>query len=220
MQTARRKKDKVRTIALVGYTNTGKSTLLNSLTGADVLSKDMLFATLDTTAREFLIDNVPFLLTDTVGFLQELPHQIIEAFHSTLESAKYCDLALIVLDSAGNYEMQFETTLKTLQELGFESPYLVVLNKCDKAPTVHFHDGIKVSAKDGTGLEELKAKILEKFRGELVFEKLYVPYEKMNDFQKLKPLLYEKEVNFLDGGLEISANIPVIHQEQFKEFLK
>lgn len=102
--TQRRQKDGVRSIALVGYTNTGKSTLLNALTGADVLVKDALFATLDPTSRAFTIDDMKFLLTDTVGFLQDLPHHLIDAFKSTLESALHCDLALIVCDAFGRAE--------------------------------------------------------------------------------------------------------------------
>ena len=104
LQTDRRKKDAVKTIALVGYTNTGKSTLLNLLTGSDVYVKNELFATLDPTARKFEIDGVPFLLVDTVGFLQDLPHNLIEAFKSTLESALHCDLALIVCDGSKVYD--------------------------------------------------------------------------------------------------------------------
>ena len=106
LQTARRQKTNVKTIALVGYTNTGKSTLMNLLTGADVYVKNELFATLDPTARNFSIDGVEFLLVDTVGFLQDLPHNLIEAFKSTLESALHCDLALIVCDATGEYDMQ------------------------------------------------------------------------------------------------------------------
>ena len=131
MQTARRKKDEVKTIALVGYTNTGKSTLLKRLTGADTYIKNELFATLDPTARTFTIDGVEFILVDTVGFLQDLPHHLIEAFHSTLESALHADLALIVCDATGEYDMQLQTTLQTLSDMGFSSPYLLVMNKTE-----------------------------------------------------------------------------------------
>ena len=113
LQTVRRKKDAVKTIALVGYTNTGKSTLLNLLTGSDVYVKNELFATLDPTARSFSVNDAEFLLVDTVGFLQDLPHNLIEAFKSTLESALNCDLALIVCDATGEYDMQLKTTLYT-----------------------------------------------------------------------------------------------------------
>ena len=131
LQVERRKKDGARTVALVGYTNTGKSTLLNALTGSDVFVKDALFATLDPTSRKVEIEGMDFLITDTVGFLRDLPHHLIEAFKSTLESALHCDLALIVCDAGGDFEMQLETTLSTLNGMKFSSPYLVVMNKCD-----------------------------------------------------------------------------------------
>jgi GTP-binding protein HflX len=132
LQTERRKKDAVKTIALVGYTNTGKSTLLNALTGAETYTKNELFATLDPTARKFTIDGVNFLLVDTVGFLQALPHHLIEAFKSTLESALHCDLALIVCDATGEYDMQIKTTLETLEQMQFCAPVLTVMNKSEE----------------------------------------------------------------------------------------
>ena len=148
MLSERRKKDKVLTIALVGYTNTGKSTLLNAMTGANVLVKDALFATLDPTSRQFSIEDVPFLMIDTVGFLQNLPHHLIEAFKSTLESALWCDLALIVCNAAGEYELEKQTTLETLRGMGFTAPYLFVYNQCDKLTDLQSlpHDGIAISA--------------------------------------------------------------------------
>ena len=127
----RRRKEKVKTIALVGYTNTGKSTLMNHLTGADVYVKNELFATLDPTARSFKIADVDFLLIDTVGFLQALPHDLIKAFQSTLESALNCDLALIVCDGTGDFQMQLDTTLKTLEDLKFNLyHYLAMIGNC------------------------------------------------------------------------------------------
>ena len=148
LQAERRKKDKVRTIALVGYTNTGKSTLLNVLTGAEVFTQNALFATLDPTARSFEIEGVPFLLVDTVGFLQNLPHHLIEAFKSTLESALNCDLALIVCDISGDFKTQLNTTLDTLKSMNFTAPYLVVMNKCDLGDADYPADEILISAKE------------------------------------------------------------------------
>ena len=148
LQTVRRKKDAVKTIALVGYTNTGKSTLLNLLTGSDVYVKNELFATLDPTARSFSVNDAEFLLVDTVGFLQDLPHNLIEAFKSTLESALNCDLALIVCDATGEYDMQLKTTLDTLREMDFASPYLVVMNKSEGMDTSAFPYGsVAITAK-------------------------------------------------------------------------
>ncbi len=221
MQTERRKKERVRTIALVGYTNTGKSTLLNAMTGADVFVKDALFATLDPTARAFEIEGVPFLMVDTVGFLQSLPHQLIEAFHSTLESALHCDLALIVCDASGEYRTQMETTLSTLRSLGFASPYLLVMNKCDVAPDrdVLPREAVCISAKNGTGLDVLKRRIFEALRDEYQRAELFVPYDRLAEYGKIRALLTERSVEYTDDGAKISVIIPAEYAEQFRSYL-
>ena len=221
LQAERRKKERVKTIALVGYTNTGKSTLLNVLTGADVFVKNALFATLDPTARAFEIEGVPFLLVDTVGFLQSLPHHLIEAFKSTLESALNCDLALIVCDASGEYEMQLQTTLDTLHGMGFSAPYLVVMNKCDAAPDNFFpSDCVRISARTGEGLEELKRRIFSALEDEFVRAELFVPYAETSDYSALRSLLTERSVVYTDDGAEISVIIPTIYAEKFRRFLK
>ena len=180
MLAERRKKNNVLSIALVGYTNTGKSTLMNALTGADVLIRNALFATLDPTSRAFEIEDVPFLLVDTVGFLQDLPHHLIKAFKSTLESALWCDLALIVCNGAGNYELEKQTTLQTLRGMGFSAPYLIVYNQCDKRTELADlpHDGIAISAKYGIGLDSLRAKIMEVMQDRFIRCTLSVSYKK------------------------------------------
>ena len=220
LQTARRKKERIKTIALVGYTNTGKSTLLNALTGANVLAQNALFATLDPTARTFEIEGVPFLLVDTVGFLQNLPHRLIEAFHSTLESALNCDLALIVCDAAGEFDMQLKTTLDTLRELNFASPYLVVMNKSDlvNAREGFPKDFVQISAKNGTGLDTLKTAIMSALQNEFVRTKLFIPYEKTAQYGAIRNLLTESKVTYRDNGSEISAIIPAVYAERFREF--
>ena len=222
-QVERRKKEKVLTVALVGYTNTGKSTLMNALTGADVLTKDALFATLDPTARSFEIDGVPFLLVDTVGFLQNLPHNLIEAFKSTLESAVHCDLALIVCDATGDFQTQLSTTLDTLRGMNFSSPYLIVMNKCDleesrdsDAP----HDAVFISAKEKRGLDTLKKRIFMELEENFVHATLFVPYIMEGKFSALRPLCYEQSVKYTDDGTEIVAVIPAIYAQQFREFRK
>lgn len=222
LQTERRKKEQVITIALVGYTNTGKSTLLNALTGADVYAKNELFATLDPTARNFEIDGVPFLLVDTVGFLQELPHHLIEAFRSTLESAINCDLALVVCDGTGDYEMQLETTLETLKGMDFRSPYLVVMNKCDGIEdfSAFPRESVCISAKEGMGLDELKRKIFQALSPLFACKTLFIPYGKMNEYQALRPLITERKVEYTDFGEEVEAVIPAIYAERFRPYLK
>ncbi len=221
LQTVRRKKTSVKTIALVGYTNTGKSTLMNLLTGADVYVKNELFATLDPTARKFTIEGVEFLLVDTVGFLQELPHNLIEAFHSTLESALHCDLALVVCDSTGEYDMQLNTTLETLKQMEFASPYLVVMNKSEHIAdkSILPYGSIPVSAKENEGIDVLKKEILRKFREEFLFCKLFVPYAQMHVYASVKPLLTERSAIFNDDGQEIRAVIPARYAEKLNTFI-
>ena len=221
LQTARRKRDNVKTIALVGYTNTGKSTLMNLLTDSDVYVKNELFATLDPTARKFEIEGVEFLLVDTVGFLQDLPHNLIEAFKSTLESALHCDLALIVCDATGEYDMQMQTTLATLDEMDFSSPYLLVMNKCENIAdhSVLPYGSIAISAKENLGIEELKRAILQKFREEFLFCSLFVPYAQMNEYQTVKTYITERNIQFTDDGATIEAVIPARYSEKFTQFI-
>lgn len=222
LQTVRRKKTDVKTIALVGYTNTGKSTLMNLLTGSDVYVKNELFATLDPTARKFEIEGVEFLLVDTVGFLQNLPHNLIEAFKSTLESALNCDLVLIVCDAMGEYDMQLDTTLNTLREMEFSSPYLVVMNKSEGVAdtSVLPYGSVAISAKEGLGIEDLKRQILLQFKDELIFCNLFIPYEKIGVYSALKPLITERKSEFCDEGQNVSAVIPSRYAEKFTEFIK
>lgn len=221
LQTVRRKKNSVKTIALVGYTNTGKSTLMNLLTGSDVYVKNELFATLDPTARTFSINDAEFLLVDTVGFLQDLPHNLIEAFKSTLESALNCDLALIVCDATGEYEMQLKTTLDTLNEMNFSSPYLVVMNKSENiSDTSAFPYGsVAISAKEGSGIDILKKEILKRFSADFLFCDLFIPYEKLNEYGKIKNLLTEKRLEFTDDGQKIHAVIPSIYADKFAPYV-
>ncbi len=220
LQTKRRKKNAVKTIALVGYTNTGKSTLMNLLTGSNVYVKNELFATLDPTARMFSIDDVEFLLVDTVGFLQDLPHNLIEAFKSTLESALNCDLALIVCDATGEYDMQLKTTLDTLQEMDFSSPYLVVMNKSENLSASSFPYGsVAISAKENLGIEFLKREILKRFSQDFLFCELFVPYTRLNDYGKIKSLITEKSVEYTDDGQTIKAVIPAVYAEKFSPYI-
>lgn len=221
LQVERRKKDGARTIALVGYTNTGKSTLLNALTGSDVFVKDALFATLDPTSRKVEIEGMDFLITDTVGFLRDLPHHLIEAFKSTLESALHCDLALIVCDAGGDFEMQLETTLSTLNGMKFSSPYLVVMNKCDAVSDPrHFpKDAICISAKYGRGLDFLKEKIFEALQGRFVRADLFVPYAQAAVYAALRAFVTENDVQYEEDGTHIRAVIPIEHAAKFEQFL-
>lgn len=222
LQTERRKKTGVKTIALVGYTNTGKSTLMNVLTGANVYVKNELFATLDPTARAFTIEGVEFLLLDTVGFLQDLPHNLIQAFHSTLESALHADLALIVCDGTGEFDMQIETTLSTLSELKFNSPYLIVVNKTENVEdkSIFPFDSVAISTKENIGIDELKRQIFNKVRSDYVFCTLFVPYEKSSEFAKLNKYFIERSSKYTDDGQVIEATIPIPYANFFNEYIK
>ena len=222
LQTARRKKEEVKTIALVGYTNTGKSTLLNALTGAETYVKNELFATLDPTARTFFVDGVPFLLVDTVGFLQDLPHNLIEAFKSTLESALNCDLALVVCDATGEYDMQLQTTLQTLKDMAFSSPYLVVMNKSEgiRDNSAFPYGSICISAKEKLGLDGLRREILRRFKEEYLFCELFVPYAKVEDYTQKKRFLTEKKVEYAYEGQTVIATIPARYGNLFEGYIK
>lgn len=184
MRRARRDKQGQATVALVGYTNAGKSTLLNALSGADVLVEDKLFATLDPVMRNVeLPENRSCLLVDTVGFIRKLPHQLVEAFHSTLEEALYADLLVVVSDvSNPQYREQRDTVFRVLDELGAGGkPVLEALNKADRAKLgdeVEPRDAIIISAREGRGLERLRAEISRRI-GSLRHEvELLIPYEK------------------------------------------
>lgn len=220
LTTERRRKNNANTIALIGYTNVGKSTLLNRLTESEVYADDRLFATLDTTSRKLLINTREFILTDTVGFLRELPHHLISAFQSTLESALRCDLLLLVCDASSDYEMQLNTTLSVLKDLDCRVPYLLVMNKSENmADHAAFpSNSIFVSAKTGAGTEKLKAEILRFFNKENVDCTLQVPYTSFSDYVKLKKMINELSVQFKDEYIEIRASIPNIYINKFSRY--
>lgn len=182
---SRRKKDGVLTAAVVGYTNAGKSTLLNALTDAGVLAEDKLFATLDTTSRAVLLpDGRSVLLTDTVGLIRRLPHNLVEAFKSTLEEAANADIIINVIDvSDENAKSQAVVTDELLKELGCDGiPRVNVLNKCDKLPGAENipEDGtvVKISAKKGEGLERLLEAVAENLPSKAVRGRFLIPYDK------------------------------------------
>lgn len=164
-QRKRRLNSKLPLICLVGYTNAGKSTILNALTKSNVLAEDKLFATLDTTTRELYVDGQKKgLISDTVGFIQQLPHQLIEAFKSTLSELQYADLLLHVIDAADpNWENHIKVVMAILHELKVDKPMLYVFNKADKVADTqaleqqiaHYEPHVIVSAQSKTGLKPL-----------------------------------------------------------------
>ena len=204
--------------AIVGYTNAGKSTLLNTLTDAEVLEEDMLFATLDPTTRLLsLSGKQQILLTDTVGFIRKLPHHLIEAFKSTLEEAKYADFIIHVVDvSNPQADKQIHIVYETLRKLGVEDKKIVtLLNKQDqKTEEGPLHDcyadyTIPVSAKYGTGLGEVKRVLEELLREEHVLIERMVPYGQAGALQLIRKSGELLEERYEADGIFIRAYVPV-----------
>ncbi|MBQ7371992.1 MAG: GTPase HflX [Blautia sp.] len=212
----KRSKGNIQTAAIVGYTNAGKSTLLNTLTGADVLSEDKLFATLDPTTRGLVLeDGQQILLTDTVGFIRKLPHHLIEAFTSTLEEAKYADYIIHVVDASNpQAELQMHVVYQTLKDLGVEGKKIItLLNKQDLADGRQIRDSradyvCKISAKNGAGLEELKV-LLEKLLSEnqIYIERLF-PYQEAGKIQLIREYGQLLEESYTENGIQICARVP------------
>ncbi|WP_124098978.1 GTPase HflX [Ruminococcus sp. Marseille-P6503] len=182
-QRARRRKDGVLVCAIVGYTNVGKSTLLNTLTEAGVLAENKLFATLETTSRAIeLPDGRSVMLVDTVGLIRRLPHHLVEAFKSTLEEAANADVILHICDaSADDCAEQAKVTLELLKELGCEGiPVVTALNKCDKVPYIDnvgsLEGAVKISAKTGEGIDLLLDAVAKALPQSAVRAKLLVPF--------------------------------------------
>lgn len=212
-----REKNRSPVIAIVGYTNAGKSTLLNTLTDAGVLEENKLFATLDTTTRALKIDgSEQVLLTDTVGFIRKLPHHLVDAFRSTLEEAKYADLILHVVDASNpDMDAHMHIVYETLEKLGVkDKPIVTAFNKQDllENPEVckdfRADKTVKISAKHGDGLEELLAEISKILRESKVYVECVIPYtdgSKLNLIRKYGQLLSE---DYVADGTKITAYLP------------
>jgi GTP-binding protein HflX len=158
VQRARRERSQIPVVAFVGYTNAGKSTLMNRLSGSNVFVEDKLFATLDPVSRRVNFGSGDFLLVDTVGFINKLPHDLVDAFRATLEEARYADLLLHVVDTPSpNLTKQMEVVCDVLSHLGADSkPVLTVYNKCDiSGESVQEKDSVSVSAVTGMGMQDL-----------------------------------------------------------------
>lgn len=214
-----RKRKHIPTAAIVGYTNAGKSTLLNTLTDAGILAEDALFATLDPTTRLYeLPGGTQVLLVDTVGFIRKLPHHLIEAFRSTLEEATFADLIIHVADASNpNLYQQMQTVYETLHELGAdEKPIITLFNKCDLISDAHdvpLRDlradrSLIVSAKHGKGLEEVGGAIEEILRdGQICIERV-IPYEKTGLISQIREMGELVEASYQDDGIHIRAYVP------------
>ena len=220
-EVARSKRSRKSTavIAIVGYTNAGKSTLLNTLTGAQVLEEDKLFATLDPTTRILeLPSGQEILLTDTVGFIRKLPHHLIDAFRSTLEEAKYADMILHVVDaSSPQMDQQMYVVYDTLKNLGVTDKKIVTLfNKQDKVEEEGYlprdlkaEKTVRISAKWGEGLEEVK-QILEELLNEknVLIERFY-DYKDAGLIQLIRKYGQLLEEEYLGDGIRVKAYVPM-----------
>jgi len=211
--------------AIVGYTNAGKSTLLNRLTGSDVLSEDKLFATLDPTTRVMkLPSGQELMLTDTVGFIRKLPHHLVEAFKSTLEEAKYADFILHVVDvSNPQMEKQMYIVYETLQRLGISDKMIVTLfNKCDLATETMLPRDFRadktlgISAATGQGMDRLTEVLEEVLKERQVLLEYVYPYGKAGEIQKIRKYGQLLTEEYRDDGIYVQAYVPAELWNQLK----
>lgn len=224
-----RKRAPVPNAAIVGYTNVGKSSLLRRLTGANVLVENKLFATLDTTTRKIALPNKqPLLLTDTVGFIRNLPHELVDAFHATLEEAAHSDFLIHVLDASHPRVMEFyNTTMKVLSDLGADTKQtLVVFNKMDlvddeSARVIlrrHFPEAVFVSVHTGAGFDELVDRIGDFVRSGTRRVDFRFPLERTDLLARLHREGTVHHTDYLDDGIHVQATIPGRSAEALAEF--
>ncbi len=227
IQRGARRKVPYPVVALVGYTNAGKSTLFNYLTQSTVMAADMLFATLDTTVRKITPgDHRDFLLSDTVGFINDLPHDLVDAFRSTLDEALNANLILEVVDfSDPNYQMQMDVTAQTLKDLGAGSiPVLYLMNKSDRKyplselPIVR-DDKIYLSASRGIGLKELLEQIDRKLFANYFTCELLIPYADGGIENILREQAQVLETEYRDDGIYMRASVSHEQLQRYKRYI-
>jgi GTPase len=230
-QIMRRERDRAAlpTVALAGYTNAGKSTLLNAITGADVGVRDRLFHTLDPTTRSFEISGRTYLLTDTVGFIRKLPHQLVDAFGATLQEALEANLLLHVVDASAPEEDLHEMLRavdSVLEEIGAgDRTRLLVLNKIDLVDEerrreigFRFPDAPQVSAATGEGIDELIARVESTFLSSLRSMELLLPYAEGGRLSELHDVAGEMEREDTAEGVRIRARVPAAAAARFERF--
>jgi GTP-binding protein HflX len=225
---AERERSSVPRVALAGYTNAGKSTLLNALTGAEVGVANRLFETLDPTTRNFELSGRDYLLTDTVGFIEKLPHQLVEAFKATLEETTLADLIVHVVDASEPEErrmLDMHAVDEVLEEIGAgEKPRLLVLNKADllsdderhEVELAH-HDAVIVSALAGEGLDEVRERIEQTFAETLTEVELLIPYNQGGRLHELHEVAGELERTDGPDGVLVHARVPSAEMHRFQD---
>ena len=224
LKRSQREKSKIPTVALVGYTNSGKSTLMNSLSSANVLAQDKLFATLDPTVRKITLDNgQDILLIDTVGFIRKLPHHLIQAFQSTLEETVHSDVLLHIIDSSSEeFGMQRDVVLNLLENINAsDKPMIMVYNKIDlldeEILKIPDHNFIKISAKNNMGLEELLNEIIMVLPEKIQEINLLLPYSEGN----IVSLIHENgkviEEEYTNDGIKLKA---YLNNEMYNRYSK
>lgn len=231
-QRKQRRKNNIPVVSLVGYTNAGKSTIMNQLLARtsdeehkQVFEKDMLFATLETSVRQIeLEDRKKFLLTDTVGFVSKLPHHLVKAFRSTLEEARDADLLLHVVDvSNEDHEYMMEVTNKTLQAVGVEGvPTIYVYNKADRTEIVYPYvnqNRIWLSARDGKGLDELIGMIRSEVFSDYVTLRVCIPYDRGDLVSFLNEKASIKETAYEEDGTHLKVEVRLEHEPKLKPFI-
>ena len=218
-----RRKNNVPVVALVGYTNVGKSSLMNALCGAEIFEADMLFATLDPTARKLTLPSgLTVILVDTVGFVSRLPHHLVEAFKSTLEEAAYADVIIKVADAADGEAMaQLAVTDEVLDSLNCRDiPQLVVYNKCDLEGAVSFDPAVLLtSAKTGRGLPELLARLDEVLAHRVRTIEVLLPYDTLSlaELMRSRGIIAEEE--YRPEGLYCRGTVRVDELHKFEPYL-
>jgi GTPase len=225
---AQREESHIPSVALAGYTNAGKSTLLNALTGAEVGVANRLFETLDPTTRNFELSGRDYLLTDTVGFIEKLPHQLVEAFKATLEETTLADLIVHVVDASETEErrmLDMHAVDEVLEEIGAgEKPRLLVLNKADlltdderREVELAHQDAVLVSAIAGDGLDDLRERIERAFAETLTEVELLIPYSQGGRLHELHEVAGELERTDGPDGVRVHARVPSAEMHRFDD---